>query len=500
MNKPIRILAVGCMVLFLALLGQATYVQYWQAQDLDNLAAHPSNVRVRDAQYSRERGAIVVAGPGKRRAVALSVRSHDSYKWLRKYPHGREYADITGFFTRDFGLGGVEASQNDVLAGNDSSLFLNRVIDLVDHQNPKGGSVTVTLNAAAQKAAFDGLKKLNKHVQGAVVALEPSTGKVLAMVSTPSYNPNRLATHQFGKVGKVKQRLADRKPSPLDNIAIESLVPPGSAFKLVTTAAALSSGKFTPQSPVPGGSSMKLPLSTHILHNENNIACGGATVSLTVALERSCNVAYGTVGEKLGAHRIARQAHKFGFGKTYFHDLDDSLTRQSVSHFPGHADAPGTVLAAIGQGDVAVTPLQMAMVGAGIANHGVVMKPYLVDQTLSPDLDVLSKTRPEELPDQPAVSPRVARAETQMMVGVVDNGTGTTAQIPGIAVAGKTGTAQSSANRPPYAWFVSFAPAQNPRVAVAVLVQDAGVDRNAISGSGLAAPIAKSVMEAVMNK
>ena len=264
--------------------------------------------------------------------------------------------------------------------------------------------------------------------------------------------------------------------------------------------AALSSGKYTPDSPVPGASSMKLPLSTHVLHNENNFACGAGTVSLTVALEKSCNVAFGTVGEKLGDKRLARQAKKFGFGRTYFHDLDDPLTRQAVSRFPTNADAPQTVLAAIGQGDVASTPLQMAMVAAGIANHGTVMKPYLVDETESADLDVLSKTHPQELPDQPAVSPSVARDITRMMVAVVDNGTGTTAQIPGIAVAGKTGTAQSAASRPPYAWFVSFAPADNPQVAVAVLIQDAGVARDAISGSGLAAPIAKSVMEAVMNK
>ncbi|HET7325765.1 MAG TPA: penicillin-binding protein 2 [Nocardioidaceae bacterium] len=500
MNKPIRILAVGCMVLFVALLGRATYVQYFHAGELTSLSAHPNNVRVRDAQYSRERGAIVVQGPDKRRAIAVSRKSHDQYKYLREYPEGREFAHITGYFSRDYGLMGIESSQNDVLSGNDSSLFLNRVIDLVDHQNPKGGSVTLTLNAAAQKAAFDGLKKLNQHVQGAVVALEPSTGRVLAMVSTPSYDPNRLASHHFDKVGKIKQHLLERDPSPLDNIAIETLVPPGSTFKIITTAAALASGKFTPKSQVPGASSMKLPLSSHILHNENNIPCGSGTVTLTVALERSCNVAFGTVGEKLGADRLKSMAHKFGFGETYFHDLDDSLTRQAQSRFPDNADAPQTVLAAIGQGDVAATPLQMAMVAAGIANHGTVMKPYLVDETLSPDLDVLSKTKPEALDGQPAVSPEVAREVTRMMVAVVDNGTGTPAQIPGIAVAGKTGTAQSAASRPPYAWFVSFAPAQNPQVAVAVLIQDAGVARDAISGSGLAAPTAKAVMEAVLNR
>ena len=203
---------------------------------------------------------------------------------------------------------------------------------------------------------------------------------------------------------------------------------------------------------------------------------------------------------KVGADKIRDTAEKFGFGKRSFNDLDDALTRQALSRFPDNPDKPQTALSAIGQFDVAATPLQMAMVGAGIANDGVVMKPYLVDEIKSPKLDVLGKTEPEPMPDQPAISSAAARDLTQMMVSVVENGTGGTAAIPGVEVAGKTGTAQSAPNRPPYAWFVSFAPAQTPAVAVAVLVQDAGVARDQISGSGLAAPIAKDVMEAVIGK
>jgi peptidoglycan glycosyltransferase len=366
----------------------------------------------------------------------------------------------------------------------------------MSNRDPKGGSVVLTLNPKAQKAAYDGLQgKI-----GAVVALEPSTGRVLAMASSPTYDPNRLATHDFKKVGPYKTRLFKQKPSPLNNIGIETVVPPGSTFKVVSTSAALSSGKYTPDSLVPGASSMKLPLSSSILHNENGFACGAGRVTLTVALEKSCNVAFGTVGGKLGVDRLSAQAKKFGFGQDYFDDLDDPITRQAVSRFPADADAPQTVLAAIGQGDVAATPLQMAMVAAGIANNGTVMRPYLIAEEDSPDLDVLSKTDPEPIEDQPAVSPSVARQVTQMMVDVVDNGTGTPARIPGVQVAGKTGTAQSAADRPPYAWFLSFAPADDPKVAVAVLIQDAGVARDAISGGGLAAPIAKAVMEAVINK
>ena len=496
MNKPIRNLAVACLVLFLALLGNATYVQFWEADSLSSLSAHPDNIRVRDAEFSRQRGAILVRG----RAVAESNPSHDQYKYQRVYPKGRQYAHLTGFFSRDWGITGTESSQNSILSGSDDALFVTRVVDLVDNQSPKGGNVTLTIDPAAQKAAYDGLRALGKRVQGAVVALEPGTGKILAMVSSPTYNPNRLAGHDFSQVGKVKQALQDDKLSPLDNRAIETVLPPGSTFKLVTAAAALETGKYNPGSLLPGGSRLDLPQTDNTLPNENGVSCGGGKITLTRALEVSCNVAFGSLGLKLGPHRLRQEAQKFGFGKTYFHDLDDPITRQAVSKFPKDAAGPLAAYSAIGQYDVRATPLQMAMVAAGIANNGLVRKPYLVDEIQSPNVKVLSKTEPEYLPDQPAMSPSSARELTRMMVAVVDNGTGTTAQIPGVEVAGKTGTAQSAPDRPPYAWFVSFAPADNPQVAVAVLVQDAGVERDAISGSGLAAPIAKAVMEAVMGQ
>jgi peptidoglycan glycosyltransferase len=496
MNKPIRNLAVGCMLLFVALLVNATYVQYWQADDLTSLSKHPDNKRVRDAEFSRERGAILVRG----KAVAESNKSEDAYKFQRVYPQGRQYAHLTGFFSRDWGLGGVESTQNSILSGSDSKLFVNRVIDLVDNEPPKGGSVTLTIDPAAQQAAFDGLNDLGDDVRGAVVALEPSTGKVLAMVSSPTYNPNRLASHDVTAAGKAKQQLEENERSPLNNRAIEEVLPPGSTFKLVTAAAALDSGEFDPDSQVPGGAKLDLPQTDTDLINDGGGSCGGDQITLTRALEVSCNVSFGDVGMKVGPDKLRDTAEKFGFGSRTFTDLNDALTRQALSRFPEDPDKPQTALSAIGQFDVAATPIQMAMVGAGIANDGVVMKPYLVDEIKSPKLDVIEKTDPEPIANQPAMSPAAARDLTQMMVSVVDNGTARTAQIPGVEVAGKTGTAQSSPDRPPYAWFVSFAPAETPAVAVAVLVQDAGVARDEISGSGLAAPIAKSVMEAVIGK
>lgn len=493
MNRPIRTLAAGFMVLFVALMGRATYLQFFDAASLSSVTAHPGNVRALNDEFSRQRGTIIVDG----KPIAESMPISGIYKYQRTYPYGPEYAQITGYFSLGYGLGGIEASQNKALSGEDDKLFLRRLSDILENKPTPGENVVLTLNAAAQRAAYNGLRgKI-----GSVVAIEPSTGRILAMVSTPTYNPNTLAVHDATKVSATKTRLLNQNPSPLDNPAIQTIVPPGSTFKLITASAALSSGRYTPSTLVPGASRMRLPLSSTYLTNENGFSCGANKVTLTVALERSCNVAFGTVGGALGVNALNTQAEKFGFGQTYFNELNDGLVSQAASNFPANADAPGTVLAAIGQGNVAATPLQMALVAAGIANGGTVMSPYLVSEVDAANLDVVYRAPQKPINDmQPAISPSVASELTQMMVQVVQNGTGTTAQIPGVLVAGKTGTAQSAASRPPYAWFVSFAPAVNAKVAVAVLIQDAGVERNQISGAGLAAPIAKAVMEAVIGR
>jgi penicillin-binding protein A len=314
-------------------------------------------------------------------------------------------------------------------------------------------------------------------------------------VSSPTYDPNTLASHKFGSVQRAWARLNADKDRPMLDRGVQEVYPPGSTFKLVTAAAALSSGQYTPDTKVQGGTRLDLPQTSTDLVNENGSGCGGSRITLTQALEVSCNVSFGSIGLRLGDDALRAQAEKFGFDQTYLNDLPGQVR----SRFPADPDEPQTALSAIGQFDVAATPLQMAMVAAGIANGGTVMRPYVVDEVRAPDLSVLDKTSPEAYRSN-AVSSSVARQLTAMMVEVVDRGTGTTAQIPDIKVAGKTGTAQSSPQRPPYAWFVSFAPADNPKVAVAVLVEDAGVARNAISGSGLAAPIAKKVMQAVIGR
>ncbi|MGA9747177.1 MAG: penicillin-binding protein 2 [Nocardioides sp.] len=488
MNKPIRTMSIVCMLLFVALLLNSTFLQYVQAGDLNS---RDDNKRVRDAEYSRKRGAILVSG----QAVAQSKRSDDQYEYQRVYPQPLKYAHLTGYYSYTYGRDAVESTQNDILSGSDPRLFVNRVVDMIGNSQPEGGSVKLTIDPAAQDAAFAGLRGLGPQVEGAVVALDPTTGKILAMVSNPTYDPDALSSHNFGAVQDNRERLLAAENKPLINRATQEVYPPGSTFKIVTAAAALESGQYQPDSLVKGGDSLDLPQTDNDLPNYATGVCGTGRITLTQAMAQSCNTSFGAIGMQLGDEALREQSEKFGFGDTY---LDD-LNRQAESRFPpADVDDPLTAYSSIGQYEVAATPLQMAMVVAGVANGGTVMRPYLVDEVRAPDFSVLDKTNPEPFRD--AVSSTVARNLTQMLVETVDNGTAAPAAIEGIKVAGKTGTAQSQADRPNYAWFVSFAPADNPEVAVAVLVEDAGVANDLISGGGLAAPIAKSVMEAVLQQ
>jgi penicillin-binding protein A len=487
MNRPIRLLSIGCILLFLALLLNANFVQFVNAGDLND---DSGNSRVQEAEFSRERGPILVADD----PVAQSRPVKDRFEFLRTYSKAKQYAHLTGYYSYIYGSSGVELTQNEILSGSDPRLFVNRVIDLVTSQEPQGGSALLTIDRAAQRAAYQGLLDLPGTAEGAVVALEPSTGKVLAMASSPSYNPNRLATHDFSKSDKAWKELNSAPRDPMFNRAIQGRYPPGSTFKLVTASAALETGNYTPDSAVTGTAVLDLPLTTTNMVNESGGSCGGDTITLRTALAVSCNTAFADLGMTIGANRIEEQAQKYGWGQDVFDDLPGDV--ESV--FPRNPDEPQTAFSAIGQFDVAATPLQMAMVVSGIANDGVVMKPHLVSELRSPDLETLEEVEPEELSQ--AVSPDTAEQMQSMMVSVTNEGTGSTGAIPGIAVGSKTGTAQSAAARNPYAWYVSFAPANNPKVAVAAFIEDGNVSRDSISGSGLGGPIAKSVMEAVINR
>ncbi|WP_109507173.1 peptidoglycan D,D-transpeptidase FtsI family protein [Nocardioides speluncae] len=485
MNKPIRTMSIFCMLLFLALLANSTYVMYLQSGEL---ADDPNNRRIVEARFSRERGAILVG----KNTIAESKPSDDRYLYQRVYSTPFKYAHLTGVFNF-FGQTALEKTQNDFLSGDDDSLFLTSFLDMISSKSPKGGSVQLTIDPRAQDAAWDGLNEdLPAGTRASAVALEPSTGKILAMASIPSYDPNKLASHDLDEVNKQDRRLQKDDNKPLDNRAIETRLPPGSTFKLVTAAAALESGDYdSAEDLVPGGFEFDLPQTDDTIGNHDGGDCGGERITMSSAMQQSCNVSFLSLANDLGPEKMREQAEAFGFNQEY---LDD-LPGQVESAYPANLDPPQTAMSGIGQSEVAATPLQMAMVVAAIANDGVVMKPYLVDNELTPDLEALPKTEPEDFSE--AVSPSTAEELTKMMVATVDDGTGEPAQIDGVEVAGKTGTAQSAAERNPYAWFVAFAPDHD--VAVAVMIQDAaGVGRDEIAGGRLGGPIAKSIIEAVI--
>lgn len=489
MNRPIRVLAIGCLLLFLALLVNANYLQFVAA---DSLNAKNGNKRVIDEEFSRDRGSILVGG----NAVAKSVESNDQYQYQRRYPEPRLYAPLTGYYSYIYGRGALENSQNGILSGNDPRLFVNRVVDLVGSNEPKGGSVSLTVDAKAQQAAAAGLNNLGSDAQGSVVALDPSTGAILAMVNQPSYDPNRLASHDFDKVRKAWKKLQNNEDQPMLNRATQEALPPGSTFKLVTAAAAMDKLGLSPDDMVKAGPTLHFDGMGYTLQNENGSTCGGSRITLQQALDVSCNVSFGWMAGKVGQKALAEQAHAFGFGQDYLDSLPMNPS-QFTAKDGENLNAPELAQTGIGQFEVAATPLQMAMVTAAIANGGDLMKPYVVSKVRSPDLKVIDSTDPESLGQ--AVPGKVADELKKMMVSVVTSGTATTAAIDGVDVGAKTGTAQSTPDRPPYAWFVALAPADDPKVAVAVLVESSGTARDEISGSGLAGPIAKSVIEAVLD-
>lgn len=488
MNRPIRNIAIACLVLFAALLLNVNYVQFVQA---DTLNAKNGNKRVINEEFSRDRGPILVDG----KPVAESVKSKDEFKYQRRYPDGGLYAPITGYFSYVFGRGGLENSQNGVLSGSDNRLFVNRVVDLVSNKQPKGGSVELTIDPLAQKTAASGLQALGKNTKGSVVALDPSTGAVLAMVSQPSYNPDKLASHDFAAVQRSWNSLTTDMNQPMINRGTQQTLPPGSTFKLITAAAALADG-VEPSDSIKAGAILRFPGIQYTLGNENGSNCGGNKITFERALNVSCNVAFGGLAGKIGQTKLAAQAAKFGFGTDPLSGLPGNPSRFTATD--GKLEAPQLAQTAIGQFEVAATPLQMAMVAAGIANNGDVMNPYVIKTVRSPNLHVLDEAQPRRLSQ--AMTAADAAKLRDMMVSTVQVGTATSARIPGVDVGAKTGTAQSTKDRPPYAWFVSFAPARNPKVAVAVLVESSDTARDEIAGGLLAGPIARAVMQAVLGK
>jgi peptidoglycan glycosyltransferase len=481
-NKPLRRIALFCGLLVLALLVRSNWLQYVQA---DSLNSRSENRRVGIERYAHERGAIIVGG----KAITGSTVSKGSdFKYKSTWQDGAMWSPVTGFASQAFGATQIQSINDDILTGNSDSLFFDRTLSMFTGEKKKGGNVVTTLNADAQKAAFTGLK----GKKGAVAALDPKTGKILALASSPSYDPSVFAGNSQ-KDSDNRQVLLKDKDKPMLNRALRETYPPGSTFKVVTAAAALENGLYNgideaTESPDP----YQLPDSSTPLKNEGTIPCKNAT--LKVALQWSCNTVFGKISNDLGNKKMIEEADKFGFNKEQF-----TPVRADASIYP-EDNRPQNAMAGIGQASNRATPLQMAMVASAVANDGKLMKPYMVDQLQAPNTDVISRTEPEKM-SQP-MSAANAQNLQKMMENVVAVGTGTNAQIPGVTVGGKTGTAQHGLgnSEKPYAWFISYAKTDNGSpVAVAVVVEDGSANRDDISGGGLAAPIAKSVMQAVIS-
>lgn len=489
MNTSLRRIAVTVMVLVVLLLGNATITQVFTA---DGLRTDPRNQRVLLDEYSRQRGQISAGGE----LLAYSVSTNGRFRFLRVYPDPQAYAPVTGFYSLRYSSTGLERAEDGILNGSDERLFGRRLADFFTGRDPRGGNVATTINPQVQQAAWDAMADgCNGPCKGAVVALEPSTGKILAMVSAPSYDPNLLAAHDVDAQGAAWQKLRDNPDHPLVNRAISEVYPPGSTFKVITTAAALQNGA-NENTALTSAPRIPLPDSTATLENFGGSPCGGGpTATLREAFARSCNTAFVQLGIDTGAEALRRTAQSFGMDGTPA-PIPLQVAESTVGPID---DAAALGMSSIGQKDVALTPLQNALVAATIANEGVTMRPYLVDSLKGPDLANISTTAPAE--ERRAVSPQVASTLTDLMVAA-EQVTQQKGAIAGVQIASKTGTAEHGSdprNTPPHAWYIAFAPAQAPKVAVAVLVENGG-DRLSATGGALAAPIGRATIAAALRE
>jgi cell division protein FtsI/penicillin-binding protein 2 len=480
MNTTIRRASVFCLLLVLALLVRVTWVQ---AVDAKALADDKHNRRNIIAQYANPLGDIIVAG---KPVTGSKATTGTDMKYKRTYTDGPLYAAVTGYSSQLLGATQLEGAYQSILDGTDSRL--KSVTNTLTGATSEAGDVVTTIDPAVQKAAYAGLGSK----KGAAVAIDPATGEILAVVSTPSYDPSTISG---GSDGAAFTKLKNDSGNPLLNRALRQTYPPGSAYKLVVAASALENGLYdsvTERTDSP--SPYTAPGTSTPITNENTAApCENA--SIQTALQYSCNTVFAKIAVQLGQAKVAATAKKFGFdtGRLYV----PVWAAESV--YPTGMDQPQTALSGIGQFSVTATPLQMAMVVAALANGGELAAPHMVSKVTDGNGRTI-----ESFPDGDTtrvVSKDTAEQLQQAMVNVVQNGTGTNAQIPGVEVGGKTGTAQHGENNSgtPYAWFVSYAKGSDGKeVAVAVVVEQSGAARSEVSGNGLAAPIAKSIMKAAL--
>ena len=486
MNRALRRISIAVLVMFVLLI---VNVNYLQGFDTASLASKPGNSRAfYAAQNQYQRGSIVTSD-GKVIAASRLSSGNDSIKYQRYYPSGPEYAPVTGYYTI-FGATGIEAAKNSLLSGNDSSLDVRKIIDLITGKTTKGATVQVTVNSKAQDAAWNALKALGKP--GAVVALNPKTGAVLALASYPSYDPNVLAIHDGAKLNKIDNKLLKDPAQPLLNRALQGTYPPGSTFKIVTSSALLTqSPSTTINTNVASPTTLTLPQTQHILHNDQGEVCGDGSgqAPLITAFAQSCDTTFAKIGIQVGANGLNDMAGQFGMN-------DANLTIPlpvAKSNYVIPASQALTAFSAIGQFSDTVTPLQEAMFAAAVANGGTLMKPDLVQQVTASDLSTVQGMSPSVLSH--SISSSVSDSMKQMMLAVVQQPEGTAyafrQDVTGVEIAGKTGTAETGAvTSLNDAAFTSFAPFANPNIAVGVIIQGGGY------GASAAAPIAVQVIKA----
>lgn len=485
MNRQIRRVAIAVGVLMAALLVNLNYVQVVKSDAYRN---NRNNKRVILNEYANPRGSIIVQGT----PIAESVATKDELKYLRKYPDGPVYADLTGWYSLVYDKNGLEETEDGLLSGNDSRLLGARITDLLTGRTPKGGSVSLTINKAAQEAAYNGLGGR----RGAVVALDPRTGAILAAASSPSYDPSVLSSHNTDAIQAAWKELNSDKNQPLLPRTFQATYPPGSVFKVIVAAAALKAGK-KPSDVIPGPTVLSLP-DGGTMRNFNGEQCSSTgKTTLIHALAISCNTAFAQLGIDTGQDALQSEANLFGM------DGQDFAVPLTVSGSTIGTIENGSQLgqSSIGQFNVQMTPLQAAMISAAVENDGTLMKPYLVQQELAPNLSVLDTTQPKQ--QSQVLTPDLDRQLQQMMESVVTNGTGTNAQIANEQVGGKTGTADNSDAKgnplPPHAWFTGYAADPVHPIAVAVVLENAGVTGNESAGGEAAAPLARNVMKAYLN-
>jgi peptidoglycan glycosyltransferase len=488
-NRQIAKLGVIGVALLAALIVATTYWQTWATA---GLADRQDNEIQRVAQFSIKRG-LIRASDGTILASNRIKKVGGQKLYLRRYPQGGLYAHVVGYSTQSRARAGLESSMNDYLTGANRNLdtVLKTTLDKIRGATIKGNDVWLTLKPGPQRLAMQQLA----GKCGSVVALDPRNGKVLVMASRPTYDPN-LVEGDFARINNI--RASCRPAAPLLNRATDGLYSPGSTFKVVTASAALDSGRFTPSSRFyDPGYCIEYGQKVRNAGNPEAPETFGS-VDLITGLEHSINSVFCNIGKALGAGKVLGYAKRYGFYEDPPLETPANERAPSGLYHGGRLFRPSNPQTqvdpgrlAFGQETLLATPLQMAMVAAGVGNRGAVMEPHVVDRITNPNGGVVTRTKAKKLSQ--AVSTKTARELTQMMEAAVQSGTGTAAQIPGIAVAGKTGTAETGINGRYTSWFISFAPADHPRVAVAVVLQD-----QTGFGGQVAAPIAKSVMQAIL--